>query len=196
MKQQPVAVFASLALVVALVSGCASGAAAPTVTTEPPSSTEVPIAETVAPVDAERGTRENPLAVGEYRKIAAESMWTVGAEGATVVNEGYVVVPLRLGMDWEFARARAEAAGGSVEGGLDPWQALQVEFVTADGRSYTTMDNYDVDVPNALYNVGTVYPPAEYVSASVAVSVPAGEVPGGVWVIRNSNGDVVFIASQ
>ena len=188
---------APLVLAIALLGGCA-GTATPAVTTAPPVTTEpaqaTPTVE--AAPEAERGTRDNPLAIGEYRKLSNESMWTVGAEAATVVSDGYVVLPLRLGVDWEAARVQAEAQGASIDSGIDPWQALVTEYVTAEGRSYATMDTYDVDIPNELYAVVNIYSPVDVISANVAVSVPVEEATGGVWVVRNSSGASVFIASQ
>jgi hypothetical protein len=172
------------------------------VTTDPP---EAAVTETPTPTptaepapEAEAGTRANPLAVGEFRKLTTESMWTVGAEGATEVHDAYVVLPLRIAFDWaSYAQQIADAGqGGSVDDGIDPWGSLMIEYVTAGGRSYNTMDNYNVTIPNQFYDVGTVYPPAEQVSVNVPVSVPNEEIPGGTWVVKNYNNDAVFIATQ
>lgn len=193
MNQPRVAVIAALLLGVGLLSGC-GGATSPAVTTDPPRASTTPSPEPTS--EAERGTRENPLAVGEYRKITDDSVWTVGAEGPTVTNDGYVLLPLRLEIDWDLAEQKAEASGDSIERGTDPWQVLRVEFVTSDGRSYRTMDDHEVEVPNSITSVGTVYPPAGPISANVAISVPNEQVDGGTWVVRNSADDVVFIASK
>ncbi|MBD3753391.1 MAG: hypothetical protein IE935_13480, partial [Micrococcales bacterium] len=47
-----------------------------------------------------------------------------------------------------------------------------------------------------LWSIGTVYPPAEDLSANVAVSVPAEEIDGGVWTVLNTGGDAVFLAAS
>jgi aspartate 1-decarboxylase len=60
-----------------------------------------------------------------------------------------------------------------------------------------TLQSHDVDVGlDQFYEVGTVYPPAEQVAVNVPVSVPNEEIPGGRWVVKNFNGDAVFIATQ
>ena len=197
MRTQRKFTITSLTVAMAILSGCSAPTPTPTVTTEAPPSATAPSTPSPTPEpQAERGTRDNPLAIGEYRKLSNESMWTVGAESATVVSDGYVVLPLRLGVDWEAARVQAEAQGASIDSGIDPWQALVTEYVTAEGRSYATMDTYDIDIPNELYTVGNIYSPVDAISANVAVSVPVEEATGGVWVVRNSSGASVFIASQ
>lgn len=140
------------------------------------------------------GSRANPLQPGDSRRLSDESMFTVSG-GATKVHDTYAVLPLTVAFDWDSFAEQSKAAGGSVDDGVDPWFSIIVKFVTASGRSYSTMDDYDVQVPNEWYNVGTVYPPAEPITANVAVSVPASEVPGGAWAVSNTQGDTVFIAS-
>lgn len=56
------------------------------------------------------------------------------------------------------------------------------------------MDNYDVAISDQFYSLGTVYPPATTFNANVAVSVPADQIEGGTWVIKNPRGDSVFVA--
>jgi hypothetical protein len=185
-------------LAVLALAGCSGGESTPKVGTMAPSDSSAATPTAVEQSGAERGTRANPLAIGEVRQIAEDSMWTVGAEGPTQVHDGFAVLPLRLNLNWEIAQANVdeEASGTSVEDtGADPWQSLTIEYVTAAGKSYNTMDSY-ADVDNMLFDVGTLYPPAESVSANVAVSVPAAEVPGGVWVVKNYGGYSVFLASE
>jgi hypothetical protein len=188
------ATLAICTLVIAL-TGC-TGTSAPelAVTTAPAVGT--PSATPTPTVEAERGTRQNPLAVGESRKISEESMWTVGASAPTEIHDGYVVLPLTLGLDWAAGVAQAEALGqpwSPEDEGVDAYGSLRVEFVSAGGRSFTTMDNYEVTIPNSFYQVGTVYPPADQITANHAISVPADEIEGGLWVLRNGAGDSVFI---
>ena len=111
-------------------------------------------------------------------------MWSVGATAATEVHEGYVVLPLGVGMTWEASRAQVESQGGTWtldQDGIDPAAFLRIEFVTATGRAFSTMDNYDAQVPNELWTIGNVYPPAESFTANYSVSVPSDQVAGGVW---------------
>lgn len=145
---------------------------------------------TEAPAD-EPGTRENPLAISEQRKLSAGSMWSVGAEAATQVGNGYVVLPLHLNLDWDAAKAQGMPEGE----GVDPWTSLFIEYITASGRSYDTWDTY-VEVPNQIHDVGTVYPPLEEVSTNYVVTLPDADIAGGVWKVSNSNGESVFVAAE
>lgn len=126
-------------------------------------------------------------------------MWTVGSSGATKVKKGYVLLPLTLGMDWESAQQQADESDDPFnvsEEGVDPALSLYVSYVTAGGRAYTEMKDYSVNVKNDLWQVGTVYPPADSLKLNVAVSVPNDEVDGGVWRIENSRGEGLFIAVE
>ena len=189
---------AALIAIAMTLTACA-GSPVLEVTTAPPATDTAEETETSRPTpepEGDPGTRQSPLAVGEARKISAESMWVVSASAPTEVHDGYVVLPLNLGLDWEASRAQVENAGQAWtldQDGIDPLTSLIVEFVTSEGRAYNTMDNFDVTIPNELWRVGTVYPPLESVSANVAVSVPAAEVEGGTWVVKNLNGDSVFL---
>ena len=176
------------------LAGCSAPAPSPTTPTVTTIETPTP----TPTAEAEQGSRQNPLAIGEHRKLSEESMWTLGAEGATAVNDGYVVLPLRIGMDWDAYAKQIEESGedATIDAGAEPWYNLTIEFVTAAGRSYDQMDNYNVEIANDISSLGTVYPPAEAVSVNVPISVPSGEIAGGMWVIKNGVGDAVFIASQ
>ncbi|MCR2826708.1 hypothetical protein [Microbacterium sp. zg.Y909] len=191
-KIQSAAVLAAIVI----LSGC-SGEPALEVSAAPPS-VEVSQTPTPAPTpDAERGTRGNPLAVGESRKLSVDSMWSLGAAGPTEIHDGYLVLPMTIALDWDAGEKQAQAEGLSLrETGVDPWASLFVEYVSAGGRSFATMDDYSVDIPDDMYNIGTLYPPVESVGARVAVSVPADQVPGGVWVVKNAQGSAVFIATE
>jgi hypothetical protein len=102
-------------------------------------------------------------------------------------------------MDWDAARAQQTASGGDPaeldEVGVNPATSLFFTFVSASGKSYSTLDNYPEDLPRPeLWEVGVVFPPAETAEANYAVTVPAEEVAGGVWQVRNSRGDTLYIA--
>ena len=71
-----------------------------------------------------------------------------------------------------------------------------MRYIGASGRSYELFENAAADIPNQLWSIGTVYPPAEDLSANVAVSVPAEEIEGGVWTVLNTGGDAVFLATS
>lgn len=190
-------------LTTALALTACTGAPALEVTTSTPESSAAPTATETSPapaeLEAERGTRSNPLAVGEARKIAEKSMWTVSAIGSTEVREGYLILPLRLQMDWDASRANTAEGGGdpaSVDNeGVDPVSAIFVSFVAASGRSYDAFEQYEADVPSPqIWELGTLFPPAQSVDAFHVVSVPAEEVAGGVWQVQNYAGESVYLA--
>ena len=184
-------------LVVAILTGCTTTGNTDEelpVATLPPATADTATPTPTPTPEAQRGSRANPLAIGEYRALSADSMWTVGAEAPTVVNDGYIVLPLRIGMDWEVGRQTAAEQGIDVDAeGLNLYESLFVSYVSASGRSYTTLDDLSIEIPNDFYLVGTLYPPVEAVSASVAVSIPAAEIPGGTWSVEDLFGDGVFI---
>lgn len=179
---------ATLGLVL-LLAAC-SNSSAPPVETITPSADSSP--ETTPTPEAERGSRDNPLSVGEQRKLTEGSMWSVGAAAASQVGAGYIALPIHVKLDWDAAKAQGMPEGE----GVDPNIALWIEYVSASGRSFSTDEVGILDVPDPLYQVGTVYPPLAELSANYVVTLPDAEIAGGVWKVANSNGDAVFIAAQ
>lgn len=174
-----------------LLTSCSAAAPEPQVETiEPSLSTSA--APTTAPTPvAKPGTRDAPLAIGEKLRLSSESMWTVGASAPTKVGAGYVALPLHLELDWNAIGAQGIPDGE----GADPSLSLFIEYVTAGGRSYDIDETY-VDVPNQLYQIGTLYPPASSVEANYVVTLPDAEIPNGVWKVGNSRGENVFLAAN
>jgi hypothetical protein len=186
MKRLSVLLGASLLLV---LSACSSPASPPVETIDAkPSATAIETPAAEAP--AESGARESPLAVGEQRKLSPDSMWSLGAEGPSIVGAGYIVLPLYIGVDWEAAKAQGAAGEG-----VDPWGSLVIEYVTSGGRSYDFAETY-VELENQLFDVGTIYEPLAEISTNYVVTLPDAEMAGGVWKVSNSRGDSVFIAPQ
>lgn len=182
-----------------MLAGCT-----PTPQPEPistPSAEEIvesptPVETTESPVAAV-GTRDNPVPVGQVLKFSADSAFQVGASAATQVTPGYAVLPLAIQIDWANFNAQASAQGQPTGGPVQPWGNFLISFVTAAGKTYDTMDDYTVDIPNELYEIGDVYEGTDVVNANVPVSVPEAEVSGGAWVVENTaSGARVFIAIQ
>src|SRR5690606_8569078 len=90
---------------------------------------------------SERGARDNPLAPGEARQLSSESAWTVSG-GATEAHDGYVVLPLTVGINWDSIREQATAAGEDPDAPMNPLWSLTVKFVSAAGQ---TFDEYDYE---------------------------------------------------
>lgn len=180
-----------LAAIAVLLAGCSATTAAPPVEKiDPPAA----VSESPSPTPtatAEPGTRGAPLAVGEKRRLSSASMWTVGASAPSLVGAGYIALPIHLELDWDAAKAQGMPDGE----GVDPNLSMYIEYVTAGGRSYDIDETY-IDVPNQLYQVGTLYPPAPSVDANYVVTLPDAEIPGGVWKVANSKGDSVFLAAN
>jgi hypothetical protein len=198
---------AAALLISTLALTACTGTPALEVTTNAPAAeatpTPTPTPTPTAAADAVRGTRANPLAIGETRKISELSMWTVGADAATLVRDGYIVLPIRLGMDWEATRQQYRDNGQDPSAledeGVDPLTSLTVTFVTSGGKTYRDWSSasYSEDDPQPwLWNVGALYPPAETATAFFPVTVPAEEIPGGVWKIENPVGETIFLAQQ
>lgn len=181
------------------------GSSSPEVTPAPPAAAEteastpsptpsVEVVPTPEAPAAERGTRENPLAPGEARKISDSSAWTISA-APTEARDGYVVLPLTVGIDWASVRKQQVEAGEAEGGPTNPVFSLSISFVSASGQTFT---EYPISgqVENDWWQLGEVFEPLESITGNVAVTVPADQVAGGVWSIANTGGDRVFIAQQ
>ena len=152
-----------------------------------------PSATSEAPV-APVGSRENPLPVGQVLAFNPGSAFQVGASGPTQITPTYAVLPLTVQVDWASIKQQFP---GEQSPAFTPWSNQLVSFVTAAGKSYSTMDDYTVEIENDLYKIGDVYEGTDIVQANVPVSVPEAEVTGGSWLIANSSsGDKVFVAVQ
>ncbi|HKP07763.1 MAG TPA: hypothetical protein VJU58_10975 [Microbacterium sp.] len=189
----------TLALLATILAGCTS-ASAPEVQSVPSATAEeTPTPTPTTAPAAETGTRGNPLPVGQMRKISDESMWTVGAEAPTVVDGDVLRLPLYLQMDWAACEQQVVAQSGDAtcaDAGVNPYFVLLLEYVTAAGKSYNTLDFVeDFDWDSELSNGGTVYPPLAELHKYWSVSVPAAEQAGGIWKVANSVGDSVYLAS-
>lgn len=187
------------------LAACGGGTGAPEVTpaAETPTAAASPsptpsetseVLASPAPVEAARGSRENPLAPGEARKISDQSGWTVSA-GATEVHDGYLVLPLTVGIDWASMNQQSTDAGQPTGGPINPVYSLTVSFVSASGQAFTETP-LGADIPNDWWQLSDAFEPLASMSGNVAVTVPADQVAGGVWSVANSVGDRVFVAQQ
>lgn len=188
MRHRAAAVTAALALLVTGLTGCF----------EQP--TPDPTGSPSESIQAPPGTRENPLPVGDLIPLAPGSAWQVGASAPTQFGDGYAVLPLRVVIDWDAIRAQLQAQGKNPADadrlGIDPWASLLVRYIAPSGRSFELFDTASaVDIPDQLWTIGTVYPPATEITANVPVSVPAEDAAGGVWTVLNTGGDAVFLAA-
>lgn len=200
MKYRTLATVTALG-VAGLLAGCTADQApevtpAPSVeetATSAPTESPTPTSTPTPTPEAQRGTRENPLAAGEARRLSEQSAWTISA-ASTQRESSYVVLPLTVGIDWENLRQQAEDAGEDPEAPTNPVYSLTVKFVAASGKTY---DEYpSAEIANDWWALDDVYPPTESVTGNVAIVVPAEEQEGGVWSVENMVGERVFIAQQ
>jgi hypothetical protein len=153
--------------------------------------TAEPVVTSDAPT-APAGAHENPLPVGQVLAFGPVSAFQVGAAGPTQITPAYSVMPLTIQIDWATIK---EQFPSDQSPAFTPWSNISVNFVTAAEKSYSTMDDYTVDIENELFDTGDVYEGKDIVQANVPISVPEAEIPGGTWVImNNASGDKVFVA--
>lgn len=197
------------ALAVVFLTSCTpdTGDALPVTTASPETEEPSPVATVATPEptpseeepapEAEPGSRENPLAAGEMRRLSEDSMWIVGAR-ATEVHDDYLVLPIILEPDWKAFEDQVENYGADPDAGVSPVASLDITFVAASGQSYRDYDYQDFNsgVPSdEWFSTNDIFPPAEKVEAQYFVNVPSDD-QDGVWRIANSAGDAVFIAQQ
>lgn len=155
--------------------------------------------EEQAPVAEGPGTRDAPLAVGTTVTL---STWEISM-GASTLNANDIVAAENEFNDpplegRQFVMAPVNVVYKGEESGT-PWVDLSLNFVSSAGNTYgMSMDDYCGVIPNDLSDVGEMYKDATG-SGNVCMSVPAGEIEGGVWVIEDFtefSGDKVFFAVQ
>ncbi|WP_396659272.1 hypothetical protein [Microbacterium sp.] len=130
--------------------------------------------------------------MGQSLLLATGSMWSVGASGPTEVHQDTVVLPLRVGIDWDAARAQ-DGLENVDDTGVSFIGSLVFAYVSASGKSYDQFDYMSVDATDDCYEIDLVYPPLESIECKHYVNVPGDEIPGGAWKIANNRGDAVFI---
>lgn len=83
-----------------------------------------------------------------------------------------------------FVLAPVTATYTGAESGT-PWVSLGLQFVGNAGNTYGMgADDYCGVIPTPLSDAGELYAGAA-ATGNVCVSVPAGEVEGGTWVVEN-----------
>lgn len=185
-------------ILVMTITGCSSTPEAEpmsTSTAQPTPTAEAAPAPTETPVPAAPvGSRENPVPVGQVLAFREGSAFKVGAAAPTENHGSYAVLPITIDIDWASIKSQFPNEQSPA---FTPWGNLRIQFVSASGQSYDTMDDYSIDQSTDLYAVGDVYEGTNNVRANVFVSVPGDQISGGTWVIENSSsGDKVFVAVE
>jgi hypothetical protein len=194
-----IAAFVAALVLASTISACSSPPQAEPMATQTttPSETSEPEPTATQEPAAAVGTRENPLPIGQVLPFTEDSAFKVGASGPTHVAADHVVLPVVIQVDWANLNEQATQQGVPTGGPFNPLATMGISFVTAAGKSYRTMDNYNVTIDNDLFMLGDLYEGTDVVNANYAVSVPQGEVAGGTWVIENyGSGARVFVAIQ
>jgi hypothetical protein len=132
--------------------------------------------------------------VGQVLAFREGSAFKVGAAAPTENHGSYAVLPITIEIDWASIKSQFPDEQSPA---FTPWGNFRIQFVSATGQSYDTMDDYSIDQSTDLYAVGDVYEGTNNVRANVFVSVPGDQIAGGTWVIENSSsGDKVFVAVE
>lgn len=152
-------------------------------------------AEPEAKEEAQRGSRENPLAPGEARKVGADSSFTVSAS-KTDYRDGYVVADFTVEVDWDTFNKQAESNGEEPGGPAQPFMSLDFVFMDKEGQTYRDYPiDYDTPDDYALM-AGDMFEPAKSQTGAIPIEVPKDKVKGGVWIVSNVIDDRVFIAQK
>jgi len=200
MRTTPVAVTAALLLALGLTAcstdqlqqedgatPAAAGSAAATAE-ETSAAAKAPVEEP-EPAKAEKGTRENPYAIGE---TVANDTWSIvlgqphEAWGEIQVENQFNTPPAD-GMEYWIVPVTATYTGS--ETGSAAWE-LTVNFVGDDNKTYD--DHMCGVVPNDLMNVGELYP-GGVAEGNACVVVPAG-APGLFSLSAGLLGEPVFFS--
>lgn len=152
------------------------------------------------------GTREAPLALGENRKLANDSAWTVGVLASDLdafeavrsadpyqeaPEDGEVFVLANVSIETDAAALADQ--GHDISDGAEPGYSVLVEFVGNEGRSYDGTSGTWCYTDNLLTEAGVVYDDGVVVTGDVCIAVPEGEVEGGLWRLSNLVNDAVWV---
>jgi hypothetical protein len=137
-----------------------------------------------------RGTRDNPLPIGE---TVSSPDWTVDLgdpylANAEVAAENQFNDPPPAGMEYWIVPVVATYTGDKTG---NPLFEVSVKFVGADNRTYS--DNCGV-IPSSLQDIGELYAGGE-ASGNACVVVPAGA--DGLWTVTTGfAGSPVFFTAR
>lgn len=166
-----------------------------TVVSQPSEQTEDGDSEEVA-AEAE-GTRANPYPLGslienEDWRVVVNSV-TLGATDAVLAANSFNEAP-EAGNEYIIVNYSTTYVGADEEGSMPAW--VVVEYVTAEGTTVNSFDNFAVapdpafDSSSTLYTDGTT-------SGNVVFSVPSASAGAGVLAIQPGLlSDKVFVAVQ
>lgn len=139
-------------------------------------------------------SREVPLPAGE--EFGNEN-WRVTLS-TTVQDASDVVLAENLFNDEpaegrQFVMVEVNATYIGDDTGL-PWTDLRFDFVGSQGNTFGSGSNdYCGVIPNDLTDLGEMHPGASG-GGNVCVSVPAEQIEGGVWAVREFLGDPIYVA--
>lgn len=145
--------------------------------------------------EAQRGSRENPLAPGEARKVSEASAWTVSAS-KTEAGEDWVRADFTIAIDWEALDDQNTAIGRESGDPVTPFWELDIVYMDKDGATYRDLPMSQAAMENYALSQGEVFPPTKSVTGTLAVEVPSDKIEGGLWVVTNVVDDRVFIAPK
>lgn len=149
------------------------------------------------PAAAAEGTRENPYPIGS---VIENDEWRVVVNSVTLAATDAVIAantfnePPVTGNEYIIVNYSATYLGADAEGAMPAFVA--VEYVTADGTTVNTFDNFVVppdpsfDGTSALYTDGTA-------TGNIVFDVPSASAGQGVLAVQPGLfSDKVFVAVQ
>lgn len=168
-----------------------------------PSATPTPAPE---PEVGAAGTQQDPLGVGESAPISTQSAFTVRLDGtdpdaATAITaakpglpgpqpgEAFIVGTFTITVSGE--RLAAQGIDVATDG-ADPGLSVILEYLGADGVVYTALSGTGCVSENEMWMSGPVFEDGGSVTAATCLSVPAEQVPGGLWIASNTANESIY----
>ena len=192
-----------------LLTGC-GGAPTEPVTTVPSAEESEPAEAVDEPEETQpEGTRENPIPYGGSVTIeepgeAGGDAWVVTVNEPADITELIVSEAMELYDGDEAYVASSRPAEGEIHLGVsgtvqrlldtpgDPFLALDVQFITSDGRTLETAP-FSTDTSPWLMDIGEMYAPASS-SFTEVFSVPAGTT-GQVLITATDTGERFYFGA-
>lgn len=176
-----------------------------------PEETEIETDEQEDPIEvAPEGTRENPLEIGQSRKVSDESAWIVGIvesnlDAAAEIHAADEYAPRpEDGERFIVATLWVQIDGSAIErqgfnlsnDGADPRASLFVSYVAEDGTSYEDGGSSWCYTNNDFLDaVGIMYQDGAEGSGDFCIVIPEEKVDGGLWRVSNTVNDSIWFQS-
>jgi hypothetical protein len=200
--------------VVLALAACGAGSSSAGSTVEKPRPTSAastrpsatPTTPAPEPEVAAAGTQQDPLGVGESAPISTQSAFTVRLDGtdpdaAAAITaakpglpgpqpgEAFIVGTFTITVSGE--RLAAQGIDIATDG-ADPGLSVILEYLGADGVVYTALSGTGCVSEDEMWMSGPVFEDGGSVTAATCLSVPAEQVPGGLWIASNTANESIY----